>query len=117
GSDSSIIYEKEYIKKDGTIFPINARFWIIKDVQGDPVRIWGIVRDLTDRKKKEKEIFDLAQFPSENPYPVLRVNKTEVMYINDIGQKLLNTKENNQIPDIFKKNVKKTLESNQITES
>ena len=117
GSDSSIIYEKEYIKKDGTIFPINARFWIIKDVQGDPVRIWRIVRDLTDRKKKEKEIIALAQFPSENPYPVLRVNINRVMYINEAGQKLLNVVDSDQIPEIFKENVKKAFEINKIAES
>ena len=116
GASDSVIYEKEYIKKDGTILPINARFWIIKDVQGDPVRIWGIVRDISDQKKKEKEIFDLAQFPSEDPYPILRVNRNGVMYINEAGQNLLNLKDNDQIPKIFQENVKVTFESNQITE-
>ena len=117
GASDSVIYEKEYIKKDGTILPINARFWIIKDAQGDPVRIGGIVRDITDRKKKEKEIFDLAQFPSEDPYPVLRVNRNRVMYINDVGQNLLNIVDNDQIPKFFQENVKVTFESNQISET
>ncbi len=76
-----------------------------------------IFTDITERKKKEKEIFDLAQFPSENPYPVLRVNRDEVIYINYAGQKLFNIIDYNQIPNIIKENVKHSFESNQITES
>ena len=117
GASDSVIYEKEYIKKDGTILPINARIWIIKDTQGDPVRRWGIARDITDRKKKEKEIFDLALFPSEDPYPVLRVNRTGIIYINEAGQNLLNIVDYNQIPKFFQESVKNTFESNKITES
>jgi len=76
-----------------------------------------IFTDITERKKKEKEIFDLAQFPSENPYPVLRVNRDEVMYINESGQKLFNIVDYSQIPNIIKENMKYSFESNQINES
>lgn len=48
-------YEKEYIKKDGTIFPVSLRAWLVKDEQGTPVGIWGIVRDITERKQVEAE--------------------------------------------------------------
>lgn len=39
-------YQKEYIKKDGTVFPIALRAWIIKDENGESTGIWGIVRDI-----------------------------------------------------------------------
>ncbi|KKL58495.1 hypothetical protein LCGC14_2224800, partial [marine sediment metagenome] len=116
GASDSVIYEKEYIKKNGTILPINARIWIIKDALGDPVMTWGIVRDITDRKKKEKEIFDLAQFPSEDPYPILRVNRNGIIYINEAGQKLLHIVDFKQIPEIFQESMKMAFEKNQITE-
>lgn len=74
-------------------------------------------KDITDRKKKEKEIFDLAQFPSENPHPVLRVNRNGVMYINEAGKKLLNIEDYSQIPKIFQRDVKEAFENNQNTES
>ncbi|KKM02146.1 hypothetical protein LCGC14_1787330, partial [marine sediment metagenome] len=78
----------------------------------------GIIStDITERKKNEKEIIDLAQFPSENPYPVLRVSRNGFMYINDAGQKLLNLVDSDQIPDIFQESVKNTFESNQISKS
>ncbi|KKK58584.1 hypothetical protein LCGC14_3042960, partial [marine sediment metagenome] len=56
-------------------------------------------------------------FPSENPYPVLRVNRNGVMYINDAGQILLKIGNDSQIPSIFQENVKFTFENSQITES
>ena len=49
-------YEKEYIRKDGTVFPISARVWLIRDKDGKPQGMWGIVRDITERKKAEDKI-------------------------------------------------------------
>ena len=47
-------YEKEYIRKDGTAFPINVRGWLTTDHRGRPVGLWGIIRDITDRKSAEE---------------------------------------------------------------
>jgi DNA-binding CsgD family transcriptional regulator len=47
-------YEKEYIRKDRTIFPISARVWLRKDEKDQPVGMWGIARDITERKLAEK---------------------------------------------------------------
>ena len=47
-------YEKEYIKKDGTSFPISIRVWAIKDENGNNTGMWGIVRDITERKALDK---------------------------------------------------------------
>ena len=49
-------FEKEYIKKDGTIFPISIRVVLLRDEQGNPWRMWGSVRDITERKQAEKEL-------------------------------------------------------------
>lgn len=49
-------YEKEYIKKNGAIFPVSLKVWLIRNKQGEPLGVWGIVRDITDRKNTEKEI-------------------------------------------------------------
>lgn len=51
----SDIYQKEYRKKDGTIFPVEVRTLLIKDKTDNPVAIWAIVRDITERKKAEEE--------------------------------------------------------------
>ncbi|MFX1521820.1 MAG: PAS domain S-box protein, partial [Promethearchaeota archaeon] len=47
-------YEKEYIKKDGAIIPVSAKAWTIKDKNGNIVGSWGIVRDITERKKLDQ---------------------------------------------------------------
>ncbi|GAG76914.1 unnamed protein product, partial [marine sediment metagenome] len=49
-------FEKEFIKKDGTVFPIAIIAWLLKDKQGKPVGLWGIIRDITERKKAEERI-------------------------------------------------------------
>lgn len=46
--------------------------------------------DITDREKKEKLIKDLAKFPDENPYPIIRVSRNnEILYSNKTGKELI----------------------------
>lgn len=52
----SDVYEKEYIRKDGSIFPIELRTFLLKNDEGENEGMWAIVRDITERKKIEKEI-------------------------------------------------------------
>ena len=49
----SEIYEKEYRRKDGTIFPVELRTCLVKDEKGRPVAMWAIIRDITERKRAE----------------------------------------------------------------
>ncbi|MCS7338549.1 MAG: PAS domain S-box protein, partial [Verrucomicrobiae bacterium] len=49
----SDVYEKEYQKKDGTIFPVELRAFLIRDASGQPAGMWAIVRDITERKRAE----------------------------------------------------------------
>ena len=52
----SDIYEKDYRRKDGTIFPVELRTILIKDDAGKPIGMWAIVRDITERKLIENEL-------------------------------------------------------------
>jgi len=52
----SDIYEKEYIKKDGTVFPVELRTFLLYDAEGRPSGMWSIVRDITERKNAEKTL-------------------------------------------------------------
>jgi len=49
----SEIYEKEYRRKDGTIFPVELRTCLHRNGNGDPEAMWAIVRDITYRKENE----------------------------------------------------------------
>jgi PAS domain S-box-containing protein len=49
-------FETECIRQDGAVFPASMRIWRIDDESGNPVGIWAIVRDITQRKKAEEEL-------------------------------------------------------------
>lgn len=46
----SDVYEKEYVRKDGTVFPVELRTFLLKDDSGNNTGMWAIVRDITERK-------------------------------------------------------------------
>ena len=46
------VYEKEYIRKDGSIFPIRIQAWLIMDEKHKPSRLLGIVQDIPSEKKE-----------------------------------------------------------------
>jgi len=50
----SDVYEKEYRRKDGSVFPVELRTFLIRNELGDPEFMWAIVRDMTDRKRMEE---------------------------------------------------------------
>ncbi len=52
----SKVFEKEFIRKDGTTFPISIRVWLMRDELEQPVGSWGIVRDITEHKRVEAEL-------------------------------------------------------------
>jgi len=47
------LYERIFRKKDGTEFPIEVNVALIRDGEGRPLCVQSIVRDITDRKRKE----------------------------------------------------------------
>ncbi len=48
-------YEKERLCKDGRIIPISMRSFLRKDAIGNPIGFWGIIQDITDRKREEQQ--------------------------------------------------------------
>ena len=52
----SDVYEKEYRRKDGTIFPVALRAFLLRDDTGQPAGLGTIVRDITERKRAEETL-------------------------------------------------------------
>jgi PAS domain S-box-containing protein len=52
----SEVYEKEYRRKDGTVFPVELRTFLLKDAAGGHSGMWAIVRDITERKRTEEAL-------------------------------------------------------------
>jgi PAS domain S-box-containing protein/putative nucleotidyltransferase with HDIG domain len=52
----SDLYEKEYRKKDGTVFSIEIRIFLLRDDKGNATAMWAIVRDISGRRKSEEAL-------------------------------------------------------------
>jgi len=49
-------FETEYRRKDGTIFPVELRTFLMRDESGNPVGMWAIIRDISTRVRAEREL-------------------------------------------------------------
>ena len=52
----SIVFEREYKRKDGSVFPASVRTWRLTDGKGKVIGIWSIVRDITEQKELQKNL-------------------------------------------------------------
>jgi len=55
----SDVYEKEYRRKDGTVFPVELRVSLLRNQRKQPIAMWAIVRDVTAHRQAEDEIRNL----------------------------------------------------------
>lgn len=60
----SAVYEKEFRRKNGDVFPVELRTFLIRDAQGRPLEMWAVIRDITSRKRVENAL-RMAQFALE----------------------------------------------------
>ncbi|MCP4685622.1 MAG: PAS domain S-box protein [bacterium] len=49
-------YEKEYIRKDGSLLPVELTAYLVHGGDGRATSTWAIVRDITKRKEAERAI-------------------------------------------------------------
>jgi diguanylate cyclase (GGDEF)-like protein/PAS domain S-box-containing protein len=78
GRGYSDLYEKEYIRKDGSVFPVTLRTYLMRDEKGKPSGMWAFVRDITDRKKAVE-----ALRQSEEKYRTLFEDSRDAIAITD----------------------------------
>ncbi|UCD17441.1 MAG: PAS domain S-box protein, partial [Candidatus Zixiibacteriota bacterium] len=59
-------------------------------LDGKVIGLFGIARDVSERKRAEQQIENLARFPNENPNPVLRIREDgTLLYVNEAGKPIL----------------------------
>jgi PAS domain S-box-containing protein len=77
-------------RRDGAEVVV-ASLWVLhRDGGGNPRAIVEVSSDVTARKEAEREARSLAQFPKENPNPVLRASiDGRVLYLNDAAREML----------------------------
>ncbi|TET57633.1 MAG: PAS domain S-box protein, partial [Promethearchaeota archaeon] len=99
----SKVYEKEFIHKNGTTIPVSIRFWILQDEQGDPYRIWAIVRDITESKQMEYKLKEINRMKSEFLRRASHELKTPLISIKGYADLILTLYSEELIPDIISK--------------
>ncbi len=54
-------FEKEYIRKDGSIVPVSVTGWLIHDAEGRPDKIGAFIEDISSRKMAESSLKEETQ--------------------------------------------------------
>jgi PAS domain S-box-containing protein len=84
--------EYRFLKPDGSIIWVMGKA-VPEVIDNEVVGYIGTITDITERKLAEETIRILARFPSENPDPVLRVDRNgQLLYANEVSYKLLTWK-------------------------
>jgi two-component system, cell cycle sensor histidine kinase and response regulator CckA len=79
----SDIYEKEYRRKDGSVFPVELRTFLIRENGGEPIGMWAIVRDISERKKVENERLRLILAIEQSAETVVITDREgTIQYVN-----------------------------------
>ncbi|HYL81302.1 MAG TPA: response regulator, partial [Candidatus Acidoferrum sp.] len=101
--------ELVHTARDGRRITVASQQVLHWNDQGKPVAILEVNNDITERKRAEEEIGILAKFPSENPFPVLRVAEDgTILYSNLASLPLLEswkTGEERVLPQPWRENV------------
>ena len=87
----SDVYEKEYRRKDGSVFPVELRTFLLRE-EGRPSAMWAIVRDVTERKRSEltnKHLYEEVQREKDLLSALLESMGEEVWFADNRGRFVL----------------------------
>ncbi|TAK13886.1 MAG: PAS domain S-box protein [Anaerolineae bacterium] len=52
------VYERTFVRKDGTLMPAEVNVVLVFDLQGQPLHIQSVVRDISERKAAERRLLE-----------------------------------------------------------
>ena len=77
------VYQKEYIHKDGHVFPVELRDFAVYDEEGKVKYAWGIVRDISERTQTEERMRTLIQVIEQSPVCIVMTDAFgNIEYVN-----------------------------------
>jgi len=82
--------EHRIVWPDGSIHWMSEKGEVFRDAEGTPVRMLGVVQDVTARKDAEDRIRHLASFPELNPDPVIEMDlEGNITYSNPMTERVM----------------------------
>ena len=109
-------FDLKMLSKDNGAFEAELLMEPVTDSAGEVTHCRIAVIDISARKRAEEQAENLAKFPEEDPFPVLRIKKDgTIIYSNTPGQVLLDKwlcKAGQMAPQDWRKAVYETLKSN-----
>lgn len=87
---TSVTYEKEYIRKDGSRVPVELLVHLKRDESGRPLYYYSFATDITERKRMAERIQHLSYFPQFNPNPIIETDYLgKVTFANPATSRIL----------------------------
>ncbi|EHJ48787.1 signal transduction histidine kinase with CheB and CheR activity [Solidesulfovibrio carbinoliphilus subsp. oakridgensis] len=114
------VIETEHLRKDGSRMPVLVEVTVLRDAAGKPASRVAYALDITERKKAEEAVRDMARFPSENPNPVFRVGADmAVSQANTASREFLRhsgSGEGETFPEAYRPAVREAFASGGVTQ-
>lgn len=105
-------YELIFINKDGTDMPVAISSGLVFDSLGNPIRITGSIRDISERKNAEKEIYKFRTIAEQANYGVVLSSLDGIFqYVNATYAKMLGW----EMDDLLGKNLSDIHSKAQLT--
>lgn len=83
----SALYEKEYIRKDGSLVPVELKAHLLRNSKGEPESIWAVVRDISERRRAEAALREQEEF-----FRLVAENSGDFIAVLDLnGKRLYNS--------------------------
>jgi PAS domain S-box-containing protein len=57
----SMFYDREYIRKDGSIFPASVRTWRLTSDKGEVLGVWSTVRDISSQREYQMKLEEYSK--------------------------------------------------------
>lgn len=103
------IHEFEFLHKTGRkVFALIKETPLFND-QHEFIGGMAFISDITEQKRAQEKVKDIASLPLENPNPILRVSRKYVLIVNESAQRLFTIGEGSKIPKLLKEYVNETF--------
>ena len=108
-------------RKDGSIVHCEWYNSALRDADGRLVSVLSLALDVSERQRAQQEIESIAEFPNENPFPVMRVARDgTLLYANHTSAGILdqwNTGTGRPVASEIYRSVQQALQSGRVHEA